>query len=1393
MLLLMRRMDILLRQPHLVRGSQQYGLIKYVLAVTLAFLHLSFVVVKYFYHLTITPSDALGAVIHLFIWTTYAAMVAQFPHQADTLSIRLGFIVHAGFALSHAHKISSVATSVSSCIDLATVVVALLVLAPSTQPFVASDGKTSPLDVSSYIGRFVYYWISPFVSLGLRRRFEMEDVPPLPVTDRTASHTFQVALLQERRAASPSFLRLLMRLYGFEVLGFGLWSTCNKLLSLTSPYLIKKFLEWSSNAAPSSSTGFLLAGLICLQAILSAFSGSQYGLAWSRFDLRLRAGLMAAIYGRTLELTLHEKTAIGMGKITNYISVDLGRLVGMPGSVFDMVLIPLEIIVALVLLSHEVSYAFIAGLVVLAIMLPLQTWLGRQLQTITSDMLRYRDERVELTSETLGGIRVLKLLAWIEHFLSKMRVSRTLEMGRLGSRKYLDALCVVFWASTPVIVQSSVFLTVIYSGHDLTAANAFVAIALLDRLIFPMNYFPWIINGFLEARVSALRLREFLFAPLEPLTPPPRPSTTCLWHQCTFAWQSQDTTSEDSQTASLLAHDSLQFQCHLDHFQLDAGQMHVLVGATGAGKTSMLLALLGEMPLVEGKRIGSPRVISYAPQVPWLYAASIRENITLEANESEIDSKLYRQVLAAVALDHDLSKHPQGDQTILSDQGANMSGGQRARLGLARALYQRADLYLLDDVISSLDVKTAAHVLQAAFTVVPPQATIVLATHSIHLLENIDRPYSILVVDNGRVVEVGSHAELMADLNSRFATMLSTSGGSSARHRAAEDDKEHEDATSTEAKATNEEHREVGAVPAWMWWHYLSSMGLFVLALLVVSVVVMQLSRNGLDFWIASYTSTHAITPLAFAHGLVVITAVNIVAVTARSFLFAFGGLRAAKRLYDRLVATIFHATLSFFDVTPIGRILNRLSGDTYGVDESLPFILNIFIKDLADVTGTLAILLVSNRAVLLVLVPLSVLYVYLQKIYRPTSRHLKRLDATAQSPLVTTFQATLDGLAIIRGLQRETAWFGRYLGQLDTAQRVSFLNSGANAWFGLRLDFLGVAVTSFVGLYAALQCQWGHPIPSGVLGLTLIYALPVVGKFNAILGSFIATEQNMIAVERVQEYCRVPVEDETARGSNESIVNWPPQGHITLTNVSVRYNVDTWTGLQDENAQPERLMGVAALHGVTCHIAAKEKIGICGRTGAGKSTLLQCLFRVVPYGGKIVIDGIDISSMSLTRLRASLCFIPQDAMLFKGSVRANVDPMDLYSDAAIWTALEQCCLKNTVQQFPLQLMEPLVGETKLSRGQAQLLCICRALLRQSKVVCVDEATASIDHATEQLVKTTMAHVFKDATVLTVAHRLHTILDSDRVLVLDQGHVVEFDTPAALRANPNGFFAKLVA
>ncbi|RHY97475.1 hypothetical protein DYB31_012276, partial [Aphanomyces astaci] len=781
---------------------------------------------------------------------------------------------------------------------------------------------------------------------------------------------------------------------------------------------------------------------------------SNLGLAWARFDLRVRGGLMSAIYGRTLELTLAERSAIGMGKLTNYISVDVGRVVGMPGGVFDMVLIP--IVVALILLSREVSYAFVAGLVVLGVMLPLQTWLGNQLQSITRNMLQFRDDRVELSSEAIKSIRVLKL-----------------EMGQLGARKYLDALCVVFWASTPVVVQSAVFVAVIYSGHDLTAANAFVAIALLDRLIYPMNYFPWIINGFLEARVSALRLRSFLFAPVVSSSAATRQASVSLWHQCTFAWTPNPSAPNEGDgdgeedaaanpTTALLtcggddvveSRPAASFECHLEHFQLDPTHMHVLVGASGSGKSSMLLAMLGEMPMVHGRHIGPPRLTSYAPQVPWLFAATIRYNITLDADDKSTSSDLYRRVLAACALEQDLACHPLGDLTVLSDHGANLSGGQRARLGLARALYQRADVYLLDDVMGSLDVATAAHVLRSAPAVLPPAASVVLATHAVHLLEHIARPYSILVLEHGRVVEVGSYAELTCRESTRFRTMLQVAsgvvvGGTSE----ANVDKDGNGQTSSSSQretvspphqsshTPDEEHRDDGVVAAWMWWQYLRSMGVCVLGMLALSVLVMQVSRNGLDYWIASYTSSsvhHPISPPTFARGLVVITAINIVAVAARSFLFAYGGLRAANALYRRLVHRLVRAPLTFYDITPVGRILNRLGGDTYGVDESLPFILNIFLKDAADVCGTLVILVLTTPAVFLVLGPLTIVYFALQQWYRPTSRHLRRLDAVAQSPLVMMFQATLDGLPILRGLKCEPQWFRVYLHRLHQAQRV--------------------------------------------------------------------------------------------------------------------------------------------------------------------------------------------------------------------------------------------------------------------------------------------------------------------------------------------------------------------
>lgn len=1249
-------------------------------------------------------------------------------------------------------------------------------------PSRSGKGRASPFDRAGILSRISYWWISPFIALGSKRRLEIDDIPDLPREDATAAaarrfkQEFEKEVQHERQHAS--FLRITRRLYGGEVLFFAAWSTLNKFIGLASPLLIKLFLDWADEKQPELRKGYWLAGAMVFRSILASVSGTQYSLAWKRFDIRVRAGIISAIYDRSLALSSTAKRRYGLGRIANLISVDLGRLVGMPGTVFDMFLIPAEICFALFLLSKEVSYAFVAGLVVLGVMLPVQTLLGGKIQSVTKFMLQFRDERVSLTAECLKAIKTIKLLAWVDTYVEKMDVYRQQEMGRLTVRKYLDALCVFFWASTPVIVQTSVFATVIYTGHDITAANAFTAVSLLDRLIFPMNYFPWIINGFLEARVSALRIREFLFSSnhddifsMPPILPPRSKTerqgdavkTVVEVSDCIFAWGHVDQARDDDVSTPLMglaSQSSTSFELSIEQLTLKQNRDYVVCGSVGAGKSSLLLALLGEMRRQSGQLgVLRPRA-SYAPQTPWLFRGTVRQNITMCGDETEgkyVDEDLYRHILRVCELEHDLDMRSQSDRAQVSENGSNFSGGQRLRLNLARALYQRTALYLLDDPLSGLDSKTAARIIRNCFSseserkqVFPVGSTVVLVTHSIHLLDLFPRTVEVIVMDNGEVIETGSYDTLLSpDSQTKFQAMIR--GANTHQHeRESEqeasvgesDDALNKDATedgSSEPESDEkEEHRESGVVNLHVWKAYASSIGWPLSLTIALSIAVMQVSRNGLDWWIGVYTNAHNVTPVVFANTLLWITAVNCASVFFRSFLFAFGGLRAATAVYGKLVKSVFGASLSFFDETPVGRILNRFSGDTYSVDESLPFILNIFVKDFADVVGALVILFYGNKFVLLLLVPLSVFYFHLQRAYRPTSRHIRRLDSVTQSPILTMFTETLDGLYVIRAMKLEKEYETAYGRCLNRSQRVSFLGANTGAWFGIRLDMLGVCVTSFVAIFAVAEFHLTGAVNPGILGLTLTYALPIVSKLNAVLGSFIDTEQQMIAVERVKEFADLPDEESSVsasrnvrKGSSSERDNalpssvWPSAGEIEIRGLTVMY-----TSASGSSSK------VAALSDISCKINAGEKIGVCGRTGAGKSTFLNALFRAVAWTkGSISVDGVDLETLSLRQLRSKLTYIPQEIVLFSGTLRSNLDPDGRFDDHALWRCLSKCGLDLAVSKLPRGLesiVEP--GEGTLSKGQSQLLCIARALLRPSNVLCIDEATSSIDYETEQIV-----------------------------------------------------------
>jgi ATP-binding cassette subfamily C (CFTR/MRP) protein 10 len=431
--------------------------------------------------------------------------------------------------------------------------------------------------------------------------------------------------------------------------------------------------------------------------------------------------------------------------------------------------------------------------------------------------------------------------------------------------------------------------------------------------------------------------------------------------------------------------------------------------------------------------------------------------------------------------------------------------------------------------------------------------------------------------------------------------------------------------------------------------------------------------------------------------------------------------------MYADLLRTIFHASLRFFDATPVGRIINRFSRDTYSIDESLPFILNIFLKDFADVTGTLVIIFYGNRFVVLLLIPLSAIYFRLQASYRPLSRHVHRLEATAQSPILSLLTSTLEGLGVIRGMKKEQQYRDTYESCLNTSQRMEFISANAGSWFGIRLDMLGVCVSSFVAVFAVFDFQVTGRIHPGMIGLTLTYALPVVGKLNSIIGSFVETERQMIAVERVKEYSTIAAEEDasdTVDVDLRDLSMWPRKGTVCVSNLSVVYTSSD--------------VNVSALREVNCTIQEGEKIGICGRTGAGKSTFMYALFRAVKWqpNSVITVDDVAIDRLPLQFLRSRITYIPQDVVIFSGTIRSNLDPEGTTeNDSELWRCLEGCNLNVAVSRLPQGLDTPVENcDTTFSKGQVQLLCIARALLRKSKVLCVDEATSSIDYESEGII-----------------------------------------------------------
>ncbi|KAK7930093.1 hypothetical protein WMY93_006488 [Mugilogobius chulae] len=1010
----------------------------------------------------------------------------------------------------------------------------------------------------------------------------------------------------------------------------------------------------------------------------------------------------------------------------------------------------------------QVGVAFLGGLMVAVLLVPFNKFLASQIISNNKEMLKHKDSRVKLMTEILFGIRVIKFYHWEPHFTAQVSESRAKELHHLKKLKYLDALCVYTWAALPVLISIITFVTYTMLGHTLTAAKVFTTLALVGQLIIPLNAFAWVVNGVLEAKVSLDRIQKFFKIKNQDLQAHyalvcPEDDQTCiLLNQGTFSWQSPDQDQDLSRDSGRdgserKAKGSLLLQGLNLH--VTKGSLVVVVGKVGCGKSSLLAALTGELNRLSGVVFVAGRDLGFglASQESWIQHASVRDNILFGKN---YDPEFYQRVVEACALSDDLNVLPNGDRTEVGENGVTLSGGQKARLALARAVYMDKQIYLLDDPLAAVDTDVAEHLMKRCILDLLKDKTRILCTHRI---EFVDKADLVVLMEDGKIIRIGSPEEIIPLVE-----------------------------VAPKARKNKEDKNENASKNVSDWWlsywisqlknsndsnSYNSSSGAF------LSPHLLLFSHHQL---LSPLSSVHFGNNLSsdvkfylMVYGGIAVA--NTVFTALRAFLFAYGTICAATTIHNRLLDRVLKATVSFFDTTPLGRILNRFSSDVYSIDDSLPFILNIFLANVFSMAGILVVMSFGLPWILLPLVPLAAVYYRVQSFYRHTSRELKRLCSLTLSPLYSHFSETITGLATIRASRSSARFQEENARRLEQNLRCRFVSSAATQWLIVRLQFIGVAVVTGLAVISVIQHQF-QSVDPGLVGLSLSYALSMTLLLAELISNLTETEMQMVSVERTEEYS-TDLPTEPQEHTSDLPPGWPEQGWVEFRSVVLCYR----EGLPN------------ALDGVSLVVRPGEKVGIVGRTGSGKSSLFLALFRMVELTqGQILLDGLDISTVGIHQLRSRLAIIPQDPFLFSGSVRQNLDPCERHSEQQLQDVLEQCHLSSVVHR--IGGLDAEVGERGkcFSVGQRQLLCLARALLTQAKVLCIDEATASVDQKTDKLLQQTIRETFRDKTVLTIAHRINTILDCDRVLVMGAGQVLEFDSPSALCENENSMFHRLV-
>ncbi|XP_039496021.1 multidrug resistance-associated protein 1 isoform X7 [Drosophila santomea] len=1225
-----------------------------------------------------------------------------------------------------------------------------------------------------------------------------------------------------RKKGMASIMPPIYKSFGGVFLFGALMKLFTDILTFAQPQVLSLIISFvEAKEAEPEWKGIMYAVLLFVLAAAQTFILGQYFHRMFIVGLRIRTALINAIYRKALRISNSTKKESTVGEIVNLMAVDAQRFMELTTYLNMIWSAPLQIGLALYFLWQQLGPSVLAGLAVMIILIPVNGVIASRIKTYQIRQMKYKDERVKLMNEVLSGIKVLKLYAWEPSFEKQVLDIRDKEIATLRSTAYLNAGTSFLWSCAPFLVSLVTFATyvLIDENNVLDATKTFVSLSLFNILRFPLTMLPMLITNLVQTQVSVKRINKFLNS--EELDPNSVHHDSSKPHPMSiengeFSWGDEITLRNIN-------------------IEVKKSSLVALVGTVGSGKSSVVQAFLGEMEKLAGV-VNTVGKLAYVPQQAWIQNATVRDNILFGQT---YDRKRYNKVIDACALRADIDILSAGDLTEIGEKGINLSGGQKQRISLARAVYSDADLYLLDDPLSAVDAHVGKHIFEE---VIGPKGILarksrVLVTHGVTFLPQVD---SIYVLKMGEISESGTFDQLVKnkgafadfiiqhlqegneeeeELNQIKRQISSTGdvpellgtvekaiklarteslsdsisvtsadslmgGGGSLRRRAKRQDSHDSVASAASLKKKQEvegklietEKSQTGGVEFAVYKHYIKSVGIFLSVATLVLNFVFQAFQIGSNLWLTQWANDEKVandTGLrdmylgvygAFGFGQV---ATNFFS----SLAISLGCLKCSQLLHQTLLYYNLRWPMELFDTTPLGRIVNRFSKDIDTIDNVLPFNIRVVIGQAYMVLATIVVISLSTPIFLAVIVPIAFLYYFAQRFYVATSRQLMRLESVSRSPIYSHFSETVTGASTIRAYNVGDRFIEESDAKVDKNQVCKYPSVIANRWLAIRLEMVGNLIILFASLFAVL----GGQTNPGLVGLSVSYALQVTQTLNWLVRMSSDIETNIVSVERIKEYGETKQEApwELEQDKNKP-KNWPQEGRVEFQNFQVRYR----EGLD------------LVLRGVSFNIQGGEKVGIVGRTGAGKSSLTLALFRIIEAaGGRISIDGVDIASMGLHMLRSRLTIIPQDPVLFSGSLRINLDPFEIKTDDEIWEALELSHLKSFVKSLAAGLNHEISeGGENLSVGQRQLVCLARALLRKTKVLVLDEATAAVDLETDDLIQKTIRTEFKECTVLTIAHRLNTILDSDKVIVLDKGQITEFASPTELLDNPKSAF-----